>query len=223
MEIILIVGGTLLLIAVIIGTVRWFDKKRTEGLQRAADEMGLDFRKDGDPALQQRLSGFQLFNQGRARKLRNLVVGDSGDINISIFDYQFTTGSGKHQHTASQTVVCLASPLLEIPSFTLRPESMFDKIGGVLGLQKDINFEQFPNFSRIYLLKSDNEVAVRDLFHSELVLSLEKNKRICIEAASGNVIIYNARQRKKPEQLKELFGEALEYFNQLTKQDARSR
>jgi hypothetical protein len=221
MEVVLIFGGVLLLIAMIIGGAWWFDKKRTEGLQQVAEEMGLEFRKDGDAELQQQLARFQLFNQGRARKLRNLVVGDSGDINISIFDYQYTTGSGKHQHTSAQTVVCLASPLLEIPPFTLRPESMFDKIGGVLGLQKDINFDQYPNFSRIYLLKSDNEAAVRELFHSELVASLEKNKRICIEATFGTVIIYNARQRKKPDQLKDLFSEALEFFNHLTRQNAR--
>lgn len=222
MEAVLIIGGILVLVALIIGGAWWFDKKRTEGLQQVAEEMGLEFRKEGDAQLQNGLARFQLFNQGRARKLRNLVVGDAGDISISIFDYQYTTGSGKHQHTSAQTVVCLASPLLDIPSFTLRPESMFDKIGGALGLQKDIDFDEFPNFSRIYLLKSDNETAVRELFHRELVASLEKNKRISIEATSGNVIIYNARQRKKPEQLKELFSEALEFFNHLTSKDART-
>jgi hypothetical protein len=216
MEPMFIIGGIILVILVIMGAAWWSDKKRTEGLQMAAEQIGLEFRREGDARLQQTLTDFQLFNQGRKRKLQNLVVGDTGDLNISIFDYQFTTGSGKHQHTANQTVVLLRSPDLEIPRFTLRPESMFDKIGGVLGLQKDINLEDFPVFSRMYLLKSEQEAAVRQLFHANLVQALEKNKRICIEAAPGQVIIYNARQRRKPEQLKSLFAEALEFFEHLT-------
>ncbi len=223
MEAILIIGVILLFVGAGIAYTVWAEKKRTEGLAMAAEQMGLEFIKEaGQTGVLERLADFMLLQQGRGRKLQNLITGDSGDIRISIFDYQYTVGSGKQQHTHKQTVICLESGLLAIPSFTLRPESFFDRIGGALGIQKDIDFDEYPNFSKTFLLQSGDETAVRSLFHPELVQKLEMNRRQCMEAAPGKVILYIASQRRNPEQLKELFAEALEYFNLLTQHAGRT-
>ncbi len=216
MEIFLIVGGVAVFVVAMVVFARWNEKRRTGQLQQSAEALGLDFRPAGDPELQQRLSGFKLFQQGRSRKLRNLVVGDTGDINISIFDYQYTVGGGNHQATLVQTVALLESPTLDIPPFLLKPESMFDKLGGVLGLHDDIDFDEYPEFSNMYVLQSPDESGVRELFHTELVETLQEKKRTSIEAVPGLVIIYTSRQRKKAPQLREFFGEALELLNLLT-------
>ena len=44
-------------------------------------------------------AAFHLFSQGRSKKIRNLMRGTVRDSNLSIFDYQYTVGAGKHQHT----------------------------------------------------------------------------------------------------------------------------
>jgi hypothetical protein len=223
MDVLLITGLILLLVFAGIGYTVWAEKKRTEGLALAASQLGLEFIKDGaQSGLLERLSDFMLMQQGRGRKFQNLISGDTDEIRISIFDYQYTTGSGKQQQTHKQTIICLESGMLAIPAFTLRPENFFDKIGGALGIQKDINFEEFPNFSKMFLLKSANEPAVRALFHRELVEKLEKSRRQSMETAPGKVILYVSGQRKSPEQLKELFAEALEYFSLLTQAPGRS-
>ena len=216
MEIALVLMGIAAFVVGIIAFARWNERRRTSQLQQQAEELGLDFRPAGDEQLRERLGGFRLFQQGRSRKLRNLVVGDAGEFNISIFDYQYTTGGGNHQVTVVQTVALLESEDLQIPPFSLRPESMFDKLGGALGLQKDINFPEHPDFSKMFLLQSADETGVRELFHSDLIGLLQDHKGISIEAVPGLVIIYNSRQRRKPMQLKQFFGEALEIMNALT-------
>ena len=74
--------------------------------------MGLEFFPDGSEALQSELSVFKLFNSGRGRQLSKLIKGESDEVQISIFDYQYTTGSGKSSHTHVQTVAAMQSPAL---------------------------------------------------------------------------------------------------------------
>ena len=154
-------------IGLLIGGGIWYSvyaaKKRREAMLEAAESMGLTFFPDGDPSLLNQLSAFKLFNQGRGRKMKNLIQGDSGEVNIAIFDYQYTTGSGKHSQTHVQSVVALQSSELVCPDFTMRPEGMFDKIGGMMGFQ-DIDFDTHPDFSRMFVLKAPDEQAVRDFF-----------------------------------------------------------
>ncbi len=215
-ELLLIFASVAVFVVGLIAWMKFNDHRRARTLGASAEQLGLVFRREGDADLKASLSHFNLFNQGRARKLRNLVVGDAGEINIAIFDYQYTVGGGNHQATIGQTVALLESPELKIPEFTLRPESIFDKLGTVLGMQTDIDFDTHQEFSRLYLLKAADEAAVRALFHEDLIRVLEQKKRACIEAVPGRVIIYNARQRRKPAELKQFFAEALELFNLLT-------
>ena len=141
----LIIGGIAALVIGGIAYSYYANKKRRESMQQHAEEMGLTFVLEGDANLLSRLSAFKLFNQGRGRKMKNLIQGDSGEVSIAIFDYQYTTGSGKNSHTHNQSIVSLQSSQLVCPDFTMRPEGMFDKIGSALGFQ-DIDFEQHPLF-----------------------------------------------------------------------------
>lgn len=215
MYLVLILAGVTLFVGGIIAFARWSERRRTVQLQAMAEQLGLNFQATGDASLQKRLARFRLFRQGRSRKLKNLVVGDTGQINISIFDYQFSVGGGNHQSTVSQTVALLESPDLQLPAFALRPENMLDKLGGAIGLHRDINLEDHPRFSRTFLLICDDESAVREVFHKQLVEKLENRKGISMEAVPGLVIIYNSRHRKKAEHLKSFFAESLELYHLL--------
>ena len=83
----LIIGGISLAIL--------YEKKRTQKLKEIAEDMGLAFVPAGDPHLLTRFSDFKLFNIGRSRKMTNLIQGDSGEVKLAIFEYRYTTGSGK--------------------------------------------------------------------------------------------------------------------------------
>lgn len=204
-----------LLVVGAIGGLIWYTihlaKVRREEMAAEADSMGLSFSPEGSTEVLGRFGAFKLFNQGRGRKMANLIQGDSGEVRISIFDYQFTTGSGKNSHTHRQSIVAMESANLRCPDFTMRPESIFDKFGGMLGFQ-DIDFETHPDFSKLFVLKGSSENAIRKFFRPELIEFFESKPGISVEAMPGAMFFYRARTQIKPTEIKDQLGQAYEVF-----------
>ena len=190
-------------------------KKRTAAFKEQADQMGLRFVDDPSGTAYRQFEKFKLFNRGRSRRMTNLVEGDSGDVKISIFDYRYTTGSGKNSTTHNQTIIALQSQQLRCPEFTMRPEGFFDKIGSAIGF-KDINFDTHPEFSKLFVLKGPDEAAIRDFFAPTVLEFFERQPKISLEASNDTMFFYRNRTRRKPEELKDLLAQAYEAFGELT-------
>ena len=207
--------GIFLAVVALVGTVTWYEhrnrRQRREQLGASAEALGLEFVPKPDPSFLQRLSVFQLFGKGRSRKITNMVVGKTDDIDISVFDYQFTTGSGQHSRTCRLTIALLESPRFAVPSFSLRPENVFDKVGSVLGFQ-DIDFESHPKFSSQHLLKGEDEQRIREFFNDAILSLLEQKPKICVEAVAGKLVAWHSGSRPETDQLKSLFEEAFEIY-----------
>ncbi len=206
----LIIGAIIILIFGAVAVAMWYEKKRREELEALAEELGLVFQPDGDDQLHAEVSSFALFGHGGGRKITNLILGETEEVKIALFDYQFTTGSGKQKQTHRQTVASLQSPSLQCPHFTMRPEGMFDKIGGAFGMQ-DIDFESHPVFSGMFLLKGD-ETQIRKFFTPAVLNFFEEQKGISVEARPGALIFYRARSRVNPAEMKGLLTQAYEIF-----------
>jgi hypothetical protein len=213
--IIVLVFAAILFVGVAIYWAYVADKKRTEAFADKAADLGLTFMPAGGEALLSRFGGFKLFSTGRARKLKNVIEGDAGDVAITIFDYQYTTGSGKHQQTHNQTVVSLRSALLACPDFRMRPEGFFDKVGSAMGFQ-DIDFDSHPEFSKLFVLQGSNEEAIRNYFKPTLLEFFETKKGISLEAHRDTMFFYTARTRAKADQIKDLLSDAYEVYGVLT-------
>lgn len=187
------------------------EQKRTGEISALAEGLGLSFSPSGEADLQNRLSALQLFKLGRDRRLSNLLSGETDEVRISIFDYRYTTGSGKQSHTTRVTIAALESPRLRIPGFTLRPENFFDKLGGLIGLQ-DIDFAEHPEFSHSFVLKGEDEEGIRKLFHRPLQDFFAARKGCCVEAFSGRMIYYLPGKRRRPEEFAQLLEEAYQVY-----------
>src|SRR5262245_58843121 len=91
-----------IVIAIISGRI---DSKRTETIRTVtAPQLGLDFVHTDETGIQSGFAGFNLFSQGRSPLIRNIAYGRIDDVEVMLFDYRYTTGSGKHKHTHHQTV-----------------------------------------------------------------------------------------------------------------------
>lgn len=216
MEATIIISIFVLIAALIAGAIFYsmhLEKKRKEDLAKAAEELGLTFMPEGSDALYGRLGHFNLFNQGRDRKMKNLVQGDAGDVKLAIFDYQYTTGSGKHQHTFKTTIVTIESAAITCPQFSLRPENLLDKVGGLLGFQ-DIDFESHPKFSSLFVLKSSDEQGTREFFKPAMLEYFENQPGINVEAERGVMFFYRG-SRSKPQELKGLFAQAYATYGKI--------
>ena len=183
------ITATITLIIILRRVGRRREEKRTSDFQAVAVELDLTFLSAGDEALEQRLSGFPLFNTGRDRKLSNLIVADTPEVQIALFDYRYVTGHGKNRRVRRQSVAAVQVVELNIPTFYLRPERKWDAIGSLLGLQ-DIDFNDHPDFSKAFVLKSPAEEEVRTFFDQGLLDFFASQRGITFEAGPGTFLYF---------------------------------
>ena len=188
-------------------------KKRTEQFALISAELKLNFFPKGSTSLFERLKPFHLFSKGRSRKIKNLMEGEANKVELAIFDYQYTTHGGQHPQTHRQSLLFIRSPKLNLPDFSLRPENVFHKIGSAFG-DKDIDFETHPIFSKSYLLRGDNEAAIRGLFNNELLNFIQSQQKISIEGSGDQLIFYRNKNRVKPEEVESFMEEGFQVFDQ---------
>lgn len=206
------IGVGLVIFVVVILVSRHMAKKRTEAIEVFATEIGLAFSATSDGSIESRLGAFQLLNSGRNRVLRNAIVGETEVARIALFDYQYTTGSGKHQHTHHQTIVAMESDQLEIPSFSLRPENFFDWFGSMMGFQ-DIDFEEHAEFSKMFVLQGEDEQAIRDFFDIPLLDFFAQHPGIGFECKPGKFIYFRGGKTAKVDSLKEFLAEGYQVYS----------
>jgi hypothetical protein len=191
------------------------DKKRREAMMRVARLLGLSYSPGADNALLSRFSLFQLGTRGHSQSMRNVLQGNYQGLEISFFDYSYTTGSGKHRHTTCQSVAFLPQADSGVlPDFTLRPENMFDKVATAFGCV-DINFPQDEAFSRAYRLHGRDQAAVSGLFDEAVRGFLVRNPQLWVERAAPGLIVYRSGVRLEPETLRVFLDRSLELFSLL--------
>ena len=149
-----------------------------------------------------------------------MIHGDTDEVAMGIFDYRYTTGSGKNSHTYRQTVVFFRSPDMDLPQFELKPQSFFHGIGKLFGYQ-DIDFQSHPKFSKAFVLRGTSETAVRKLFTADLLSFCETKPQVSIEGQGRDLVFYRSSKRVKPEQFRDLMSEGFDVFKQF--QAAASR
>ena len=205
--VLLLVGVGIAVVAMIL--LQFYqEQKRTEEMQVMAGRMGCSFQTEGDPGLVGRLARFRLFSQGRARKIRNVMRKEVDDVVVTLFDYRYTTNSGKHSHRHEQTVLLLQSERLRLPLFSLRPEGLLHKLAGSFGYQ-DIDFETHPIFSDAYLLQGDDEARVRAVFGEEALGYYARHQKLWTEGEGQHLAFYRADRRVQPVQMEDFMEQGL--------------
>jgi hypothetical protein len=194
------------LVGIVILSVR-AQQKRRAALAELAEQLGLDFEPEGGAWAAAELAGLRLFNQGHGRQTLNLMRGRINREEVAVFDYLYVTGGGKNRSTHRQTVAAFALGGRSLPRFELRPETVFDKLGAALGFQ-DIDFPEHPDFSARYLLRGEDEPAVRELFDGQVIEALEGVRGICVEGAGSWLVVYRAGRPLAPARIPEFLEEA---------------
>lgn len=184
------------------------ESKRQEELKKASYEIGFTYNPVADISL----PDLNLFNTGYGKMKKNLLSAKKGNVKWSIFDYQFETGTGKNRRTHSQTVV-MAQLDTELPEFSLEREYFLHKLGEVIGF-KDIDFKDYPEFSKEYQLEGADEKAVRNLFTPHVIsmigsFQLEDH----IEAKGNFIIMYKPHYLIRPADLYRIFHKANSIIN----------
>lgn len=176
------------------------EKERTQQLQAAARHLGWTFAEEAPLNMITGLEQFGLFSQGHGKQIKNMMYGEASGIKAAVFDYVYVTGSGKHRQVHYQSVVYLEPANLRLPYFSLRPENFLHKVFTVFGYQ-DIDFGQRPEFSRNYLLRGQDELAIRQTFNDRLLSFYENYAGTCTDAGGSQLLLFRAGHRFEPHEI----------------------
>jgi hypothetical protein len=206
-----IAGGIIGIVVLLFLVGYYANKRRREGMAALAESLGFTFSREPGVFVLPAVADFELGSHGDSKKGRNAMTGRNGDIDVTIFDYQYSTGSGKNRSTHVQTVGMFKSESLQLPKFVVRPEHVFHKIGSVFGYQ-DIDFDRYPEFSKKYLLRSEDEDTCRALFTDEVLRYFEGQKRVSVEGNGKTILFYRPSRTVKVKDIQQFLQDGFGVF-----------
>lgn len=176
-------------------------RERTAHLQSVANLLGWQFGQEAPMNWIPSMEKFALFNTGHSKSINNIMFGHTKGVKAALFDYTYVTGHGKHRTTHYQSVVYFEPLDLNVPFFSLRPENFLHKFIAALGYQ-DIDFGNRPAFSSQYLLRGNDEPAIRNTFHDTLLAFYETNPGICTDGGGNQIFIFREGHHTSPDQIR---------------------
>jgi hypothetical protein len=184
------------------------EKDRTLALQKTAGQLGWNFMASAPMNMIPFLDRFALFSQGHGKQIKNFMYGEATGIKAAAFDYVYVTGSGRNRQTHLQTVVYIEPTYLQLPYFSLRSENFLLKIFSALGYQ-DIDFGQRPVFSKQYILRGQDEPAIRRVFTDQLLAFYETYGGTSTDGGGNQLFLYRGGYRFQPQEIQGYVGLAL--------------
>ncbi len=186
---------------------------RPEALQRLAAQLDMQYQPKDEWGLIRQLSDFRLFRRGMKRRITHILKGkdDMLESIFYLFDYQFTISTGKTSRTYYQSVFFVDSKALGLPQFTMKPENFLHYIADLLGF-KDIDFEEYPKFSKNYYLKGEDEGFIRASLPQQFLRFFSEEKDWYMEAINYHLVFYRTGHLMGPRALKEFYTKGVKIF-----------
>jgi hypothetical protein len=194
--------------------VRHQAAERADSLRQVAARLGWTYRDQVDFKTIPDLKRFELFRHGMSPKLRHVLLSPADAIRGVLFEYSYTVSSGNSSHTMTQTVFYGTSDDLNLPSFSLRPEHFFHRVAGMLGYQ-DINFDGRPEFSRLFLLRGENEARIRAVFGDPVLEFFERHPGCCAAGMNREVLFWRPGKRLEVHELESFINEGYDLAGRL--------
>ncbi len=130
---------------------------------------------------------FRLFSRGDSRRVPYRARGEYRGHPIEVFDYQYSTGSGKNRQTHFYTPLMVHTPWM-LGRIIIRPENFLDKIAAAIGFD-DIDLDSHE-FNRKFFVKSPDKKYAYDLLHPRSMEYLLSHPRMTVETAEGIFLFY---------------------------------
>ncbi|MEM6844304.1 MAG: solute carrier family 23 protein [Bacteroidota bacterium] len=146
------------------------------------------------------LNRFLFFKSRPAEYISNQISGEYKKLEVrwKIGDVSLDDAFVSFE-TYRITVEVLSLPFV-LPVFSLEEESFLDRIS-VIAAQQDIDFNEYRNFSRKFLLQGPDEEGIRGLFTAKLIHFLEKSDIYHLESNGKELLIFRHLRIASPREI----------------------
>lgn len=204
------------LVAAVVGGIVWLSlhlrKLRRQELTAVAQQLGFRYYH-GYFDFEEKYDYFELFQRGGSRHSYDLVAGRENDVDVMLFDYSYTTGSGKNRTTHRRSVCILEVPTdNRFPYVIIRPEGFFDKFASMVGFN-DIDFESVE-FSKEFFVKSTDRRFAYDLVHPRMMEYLLQIGSVSIELGNTTILVHHD-ERLSPREWPGIFNRGMGFFGRI--------
>ncbi|MDX5324983.1 MAG: SulP family inorganic anion transporter, partial [Bacteroidota bacterium] len=160
------------------------------------------------------LSRFSYFRTRTVDEIRNSITTDVGKTKLTLMDIRYHEGEFISRENI-QTTAALVNLGVHVPSFTLDRENLLDRVGHLAGFQ-DIDFPEFPEFSRSYALRGEHPEQLRKWFDDLLLTFLEQQHVYHIMGGGKDILIFEKERLATVPEIKGLvsFATALAELKQ---------
>lgn len=146
------------------------------------------------------LSRFLFFKTRPVEYIKNQIIGNYQELGV---DWKICDIALKDAFISFETyrlTVELLSLPFEMPVFSLEEESFLDRMSAMVE-QKDIDFVQYRDFSRKFLLQGPDEAGIRRFFNAELVHFFEKGDIYHLESNGKELLIFRHLRLTSPQEI----------------------
>lgn len=202
---VILVGSPIVLLII---ANRQKEKKRTKDLmQLAAKTKGFVFYAGGNDVFFEEMHGFILFKRGFGGTIRNVMEITRGDIAWKVFDFAFKTHGHHISVTWSQTVAFMRTEGFIFPEFILIRKKFF-KSAADIRCKNNVEFKDFPEFSKKYCLEGKDVSSVLQFFTPPVIrFFLVKDMQMTIEAKDDQIIFYRFNKQTNPKDIEGFIAE----------------
>ena len=202
-------GIGVLLVAGLLVLQRTQGSGRTREMQALARRMGWSFH--ARPALnavpdRERLA---LFTVRMPQRMRSHLSGQVGEMQVAVFDLEHTRGGTDRPQGSEQTVVHVHAPQLDLPAFSLRPETVRHRMGDRIG-GDDIDLDADPRFSHAYLLRGPDPEAIREAFSGKVRDFYHRHSDSSTDASGSDLLFWRRGHVATPAEIPALVQTALD-------------
>ena len=142
----------------------------------------------------------------------NILTRYDAEERIDVSDMTLTEGAMQDKEDTHITVVHVSEIEYPIPDFALEPEGLLSKFSELVG-GKDIDYKEYPVFSKKYYLRSDFENEVHEFFSDPIIRFLENREEMHIECHKNKLLFYKKRDLMDPHEIEYVVKFAEEFVS----------
>ncbi|MDB5273537.1 MAG: putative sulfate transporter, SulP family [Chitinophagaceae bacterium] len=131
----------------------------------------------------------------------NVLSKEIDGLSYVVSDLSIVSGGDFKAGVSNVTVLSVSNLRFGIPLFTMKEENFFES-----AFLTDIDFEDYPKFSKTYKLNGFSEAQVREFFTEKLITYFEDQAIYSLESLGSEIIIYRPTAKvASPQEIKEMY------------------